>query len=143
MYQFVTHTHCHLGGECLHKCSYCYVDSSRFGRPAKYQGALRIIPDELKVKYGEGKTIFMENCNDLFAVGVPDAMIKQVLAHCCDWPENTYVFQTKNPERLHAYLSLMPPKRILGITAETNRLTSEASRVSRWANDMRSFAGSA
>ena len=125
MYTFVTHTHSHLGGECPHKCIYCYVDSTRFGRPAKYQGALRIVPAELKVKYGEGRTIFMENCNDLFAASVPDAMVKQVLAHCCEWPKNTYVFQTKNPGRLQCYLSLMPPNRILGTTVETNRPTPE------------------
>jgi DNA repair photolyase len=43
MYPWVTHTHCHLGGQCPHKCVYCYVDNFPYGRPEKYKGALRLI----------------------------------------------------------------------------------------------------
>ncbi len=59
MYPWVTHTHNHLGGECPHRCSYCYVDNPRFGRPARYTGPVRVIPDEFKVRYGTGRTIFI------------------------------------------------------------------------------------
>jgi len=97
MYPWVTHTHCHLGGECPHKCVYCYVDNPRFGRPEKYQGELRLIEAEFAVKYGSGKTIFIENCNDLFAEGVSDEYIRRVLAHCRTWPDNTYVFRPRTP----------------------------------------------
>ena len=120
MYQgWVTHTHTHLGGECSHGCSYCYVDHIPFGRPAKYKGEIRLISKELAVKYGSGKTIFIEHLNDLFARDVPREFIELVLQHCREWPANTYVFQTKNPERLKAWR--FPKGSIIGITLETNR----------------------
>jgi DNA repair photolyase len=123
MYPWVTHTHAHLGGECPHRCSYCYVDSPRFGRPAKYVGPLRLIEAEFAVKYGAARTIFVENCNDLFADAVPWEFILRVMAHCREWPENTYVFQTKNPMRmgLAAAGGHIPLGSLLGCTIETNR----------------------
>jgi len=121
MYPWVTHTHCHLGGECPHKCVYCYVDHFPFGRPAKYQGPLRITEKELSVKYGSGKTIFIENCNDLFAEAVPYEFISKIISHCCEHPMNTYVFQTKNPKRFECFIRDLPGERILGTTIETNR----------------------
>jgi DNA repair photolyase len=121
MYPWVTHTHCHLGGECPHGCVYCYVTSFPF-RPEKYQGPLRLIEKEFSVNYGKGKTIFVENCNDLFADEVAFPMIVSVMKHCCEWPENVYVFQSKNPGRMRSAIPLMPPWTILGTTIETNRL---------------------
>jgi DNA repair photolyase len=121
MYPWVTHTHAHLGGECPHRCVYCYVNNPRFGRPEKYKGELRLIEKEFQVKYGEGKTIFVENCNDLFANEVPEDFIRRIMAHCCEYPECAYVFQTKNPANYWKWLSSMPPKRIIGCTIETNR----------------------
>jgi DNA repair photolyase len=121
MYPWVTHTHAHLGGECPHKCSYCYLDNPRFGRPAKYTGELRQIEAEFSVKFGEGKVIFVENCGDLFAEQVPSDVIRRVLAHCQQWHGNTYVFQTKNPIRYMDFLEDFPEDMILGTTIETNR----------------------
>lgn len=133
MYPWVTHTHSHLGGECPHRCVYCYVENPRFGRPERYKGPLRLIEEEFEVKYGAGKTIFVEHCNDLFAEEVPSSFIKRVMAHCCLWPENTYVFQTKNPGR---YLKagenegwFWPDKVILGTTLETNRFMDGISKA--------------
>jgi DNA repair photolyase len=121
MYTWVTHTHAHLGGECPHKCSYCYVDNPRFGRAPRYTGELRLIEDEFKVNYGSGNSIFIENCNDLFAREVPDAFIRRIMAHCNTWPDNTYVFQTKNPCRILGFENWFPVKSIFGTTIETNR----------------------
>lgn len=133
MYPWVTHTHAHLGGECPHRCSYCYVESPRFGRPAKYQGEPRLIEHEFKVNYGSGKVIFVENCNDLFAESIPKEFILRVVRHCREWPENTYVFQTKNPARLDVLLLLhgvvFPDLYMVGSTIETNR-AEVLSRVS-------------
>lgn len=124
MYPWVTHTHCHLGGECPHRCSYCYVNSFPFGRPEKYNGPLRLIEKEFSVNYGTGKTIFVENCNDLFAKEVSDVFIDAVIQHCQQWPGNTYVFQTKNPAR-YIYRQWkaggLPNNFILGTTIESNR----------------------
>ena len=121
MYDWLNFTHASLGGACPHACSYCYIDNPRFGRAPRYTGELRLIEDEFKVNYGSGKSIFIENCNDMFAEAVPDAFIKRILAHCNTWPDNTYVFQTKNPARFTRWLDAFPEKIILGTTIETNR----------------------
>ena len=67
------------------------------------------------------ETIFIEHCNDLFAAQVHPAFILVILHHCRMYPDNTYVFQTKNPIRYRDYLRYLPPKVILGTTIETNR----------------------
>lgn len=121
MYPWVTHTHCHLGGECPHKCSYCYVNSFPFGRPEKYKGPLRLIEKEFTVKYGTGKTIFVENCNDLFAESVPGHFVVSVIGHCNQFTGNTYVFQTKNPQRYDIFWTRLPENSIIGATIESNR----------------------
>ena len=125
MYTFVTHTHSHLGGECPHKCQYCYVGTSRFGRPARYTGELRLIEKEFEVNCGEGKSIFIEHCNDMFAKDVPDEFITRILAHCSTWPNNKYIFQTKNPTRIVSSTKnlwpFIPPKVLIGTTIESNR----------------------
>lgn len=125
MYEFVTHTHNHLAGKCPHACSYCSVQDMAAHYPVlkeKYSGPLRLVEKEFAVNYGEGKTIFVENCNDLFAGKVPMNMILKVLEHCRKWPRNAYIFQTKNPFR---YGELMqhdfPPDAIIGCTIESNR----------------------
>jgi protein gp37 len=129
MYPWVSHMHAHLGGECPHRCSYCYVDSPRFGRPVKFTGPLRMLPGELDVNYGAGRTIFVDHCNDLFAEDVPAALIMDVLNHCASFPGNTYVFQTKNPGRFGEFAAWAPPTCLVGCTIETNRNT--ACRVSQ------------
>lgn len=121
MYPWVTHTHSHIGGECPHKCIYCYVDNPRFGRPKRYQGEIRLLREELKVNYGKNRSIFVEHCNDLFANDVPREMILAILDHCKMYPMNDYIFQTKNPARMIAFIDQMPPRTLLGTTAETNR----------------------
>jgi len=129
MYPWVTHQHCHLGGECPHHCVYCYVNSFPFGRPEKYTGPLRLIEKEFDVKYGTGKTIFIENCNDLFAAEVLDTFVGKILEHCRKHRDNTYVFQTKNPANYLQWLPLMPLNFILGCTIETNRNIPKISKA--------------
>lgn len=129
MYDWVTHQHAHLGGECAHGCSYCYVDSPRFGRPDRFKGELRLLEDEFRVNYGSGRTIFIDHMNDLFADAVPMVWIERVLLHCARYPDNTYVFQTKNPVR---YLECepLPENIILGTTIESNRFFPEVMQKS-------------
>lgn len=139
MYSWVTHTHTHLGGECPHKCVYCYVQSMAERFPAmkkRYSGPLRLLADEFKVKYDEktcrkngGKypaTIFMEHCNDLLSFteqdSVKDDDIRAIIGHCLTFPDNTYVFQSKNPLRFKDFV--WPKNSIFGTTIETNRTFS-------------------
>jgi len=59
--------------------------------------------------------------NDLFAADVPDYFIHRVVNHCQEYPDNLYVFQTKNPERYLTMGRIIPDNSILGCTIETNR----------------------
>jgi len=125
MYEWITHTHNHLGGECPHTCVYCSIqDMQRRFPELPYSGPLRLREKEFAVQYGSGKTIFIENCNDLFADAVPDQWIERILEHCWLWPDNEYVFQTKNPGRMGQFRMVMrrwPLNFVLGATVETNR----------------------
>jgi DNA repair photolyase len=121
MYPWVTHVHTHLGGECPHKCTYCYVDSRRFGRPPRYAGPRRLLEEELTVDYGSGRVIFIEHMNDLFAGETPYRWVLLILKHCREFPANHYVFQTKNPWGFYPFENCLPPRRIVGTTIETNR----------------------
>jgi protein gp37 len=101
---------------------------------------------ELLVRYGTGRTIFIDHCNDLFAEDVPREWIERVLDHCAAWPTNTYVYQTKNPGRYLEFIPLMLPTCMLGCTIETNRdiplSISHAPRpIGRYAN-MKQLSGS-
>jgi DNA repair photolyase len=123
MYPWITHMHSHLGGECSHKCKYCYVDNPIGGRNPKFTGPIRLLEEEFAVNYGnDGKVIFIEHQNDLFAKDVPDALIKRIVAHTLMFPKNTYMFQTKNPYRMLEWLTFLPENSILGTTIETDRI---------------------
>lgn len=130
MYPWVTHTHSHLGGACPHECRYCYVKAmaKRYGLE-RYSGPARLIESELAIKYGAGKTIFIEHCQDLFSLAIGPAWIERIIDHCIEWPENTYVFQTKNPRRMVKWQDCLPLKKILGVTVETNRDMSGISQA--------------
>jgi hypothetical protein len=76
--------------------------------------------EEFSVKYGSGKVIFMEHQSDLFADGIPSETISRIIAHCKCWPDNKYVFQTKNPNRMLACIGAMPSNCFFGTTIESN-----------------------
>jgi len=129
MYQWVTHTVNPLGGGmgptkggCLNDCLYCYMrrlHEKKAVVASKYEGKPRIWEKEMK-GWGKGKTIFVQNCSDLFANDVPDEIIMQILDHAKKF-DNTYLFQSKNPARILDFLDFFPPKTILCTTLETNR----------------------
>ena len=128
MYPWVTHTHSHLGGACPHQCSYCYVSGFPWRlRIDRYTGPLRLIEKEFAVKYGSGKTIFIEHCNDLLAKEVPNEFIDRIIHHCKEYPDNTYVFQSKNPVRFQDWA--FPRDSIFGTTIETNRMYPETGKA--------------
>lgn len=126
MYDWVTHMHTHLAGECPHKCIYCYVQTNPHGVSSRYKGEPRLVESELDVNYGILKTIFIEHMSDLFAEGIKDEWIEDILNHCRQFPRNKYVFQTKNVLRLlNYYIQKKFPDRtvLVGTTIETNRNT--------------------
>jgi protein gp37 len=132
MYDWVDFTHNHLAGACPHACTYCSTQDMARRFPAmhdRYSGPPRIIEKELSVNYGSGKTIFVENCSDLFAGGIPGDMIVSVLNHLLEFPNNIYFIQTKNPGRVINFYYGLPVKCLVGTTAETNRNTVEFNRA--------------
>jgi len=133
MYDWITHTSTHLGGKCPHECEYCSIQDlqRRFPEQLPYSGAIRLKEKEFAVNYGGGKIIFVENCNDLFASGVPDEWITRILAHCAEFDENMYVFQTKNPLRILDREFAFPVEAMIGCTIETNRENNRGNAPSR------------
>lgn len=121
MYPWCGFMHSHLRGQCPHGCSYCYVQAhERRWKTGAFAGKLRLDERELAVNYGHGKTIFIEHQNDLFAEEVNCHWVYSILAHCCSYPDNVYVFQTKNPARVTQLWKKLPPIRFLGVTIESD-----------------------
>ena len=120
MYSFIDYTWNPLAGQCPHRCSYC--STKKYLRfpviSEKYSGKLRIIKSEFK-NLKSNKKIFVCSQNDLFASSVPDIIISDILLHCRKYPENTYLFQSKNPARFLSYA--FPENSILCTTIESNR----------------------
>lgn len=114
MYGFVTHTWNPIKGRCPHDCSYCYM--KRFP-----QGDLRLDEKCFKDDLGKGNFIFVGSSTDMWAKVIPTKWITKVLNYCKKYPENTYLFQTKNPSRLFIFRYDFPPGTILGTTIETDR----------------------
>ena len=123
MYDWCTHTHSHLRGKCSHACGYCYVQAMAKRFPAmaeKYSGEITLDREELEVNYGKGRTIFIEHMNDLFAAEVTADHIIEIMCHCRDYPDNRYVFQSKNPNRMRFFEDMLPSNSICGTTIESN-----------------------
>jgi DNA repair photolyase len=114
MYGFVTHTWNVIKGKCSHDCCYCYM--KRFP-----QKDLWFDEKEFKTDLEKGNIIFVGSSTDMFAKDVPESWIKRVLAFCLVNNKNTYLFQTKNPERFYDFEEFFGDNIILGITLETNR----------------------
>lgn len=133
MFKFVTHTKSYVGGECEHKCVYCWVEDLKKNPMLKkrYSGEYRLIEKELTENLGEGKVIFVQSCGDLFANGVPSEFIRRTLEHCNKYPDNHYFFQTKNPWGFWEFEGEFPKNTTLSTTIETNRDTSPYSRATQ------------
>lgn len=118
-----------IGGDCFHRCIYCYRNTM-MSRSAnvknKYTGEPRLIESEMRKSLGKDKVMFVCSMCDLFAQDVPDNIIERVIIKCKSFPQNRYLFQTKNPVRMLNLLikqpDIFPRKMILGTTIETNRV---------------------
>ena len=124
MYPWVDRKRNFIGGKCLHECVYCYVELFKKRWAAvreRYSGKPCLLEKELKKSEGSGHTIFIQDCGDLFANGIPDEWIRKVLYHFNEYPDNICLFQTKNPFRCLDFIGLYPPNSIFGVTIESNR----------------------
>lgn len=113
MYNFISHTWNPIKGKCSHDCKYCYM--KRFK-----QKPIRLVEKELGDDLGKGNFIFVGSCIDMFAKEIPREWIIRVLKRCAKF-DNTYLFQTKNPQKFIEFTMGGVGKYILGTTIETNR----------------------
>ena len=120
MYDWVTHTWNPIKGRCSHNCSYCYMKKWGELKP------MRLVESELKCDLGKDNFIFVGSSCDIFAADVPEEWIRKVIERAWEF-ENTYLFQTKNPENMRR---IMPPKTRCCVTIETNRWYPEIMRNS-------------
>jgi len=115
-----------LAGECQYHCQYCYVPNkiapwlSRMGND-KYYGEPRLVEEEFKVPLivPNGYVVFVQSCGDLFGFWVPDLWIIKILERIREFPQTTFLLQTKNPARLFDFD--IPRNCVLGTTIESNR----------------------
>jgi len=115
MYGFVTHTWNPIRGICPHKCSYCYMNG--FVHEPLHL-ALNTANDNL----GEKKIIFVGSSTDMFCQDVGVTWINRVLNQISLFPNNYYLFQTKNPLRFFdPDINNFPDNSIFCTTIETNR----------------------
>ena len=112
MYSFCTHTKNYAKGICDHDCVYCFM--KRFP-----QKSIRLDEIEFKEHMGSDNFIFIGSSNDMWSDSIPTEWIERIISHCKVYPNNTYLFQTKNPERFLKFY--LPCKVVLGTTIETNR----------------------
>ena len=139
MYEFVTHTWNTVKGRCPHDCSYCYM--KRWGDLKK----IHLDEKELKADLGSGNFIFVGSSCDMFANDVSESWILKTLNKCGEH-DNSYLFQSKNPERMSLYKRFFPPRSKICATIETNRWYPEIMAKSprpedraRWMGEMIGF----
>ena len=82
------------------------------------QKPVRLDEKELETDLGKNNTIFVGSSCDMWAEDIPAKWIYLTLNHIMQYPDNTYLFQSKNPKRFDDFI--LPPKVILGTTMETN-----------------------
>jgi len=117
MYEFITHTWNTVKGECPHDCSYCYM--KRWGK----QNPVRLDAKELKTDLGSGNFIFVGSSCDMWANDIPNEWIIDTLTHCAKYPDNKYLFQSKNPKAFIGYAVFITAIKDISLctTIETNR----------------------
>jgi hypothetical protein len=85
-----------------------------------YTGPVRVAEHEFGVKYGEGKTIFVEPMHDIATCTREDRV--RIFHHCATWPTNVYVFQSKDPVCFWKVERVLDASQVIfGTTIETNR----------------------
>jgi DNA repair photolyase len=115
MYKFITHTFNAIKGECHHGCAYCYMKRWGAQKPA------HLDERALRVNLGDGNYIFVGSSIDMFSEKIPNLWIDRVISVCRIF-NNKYLFQSKNPKRINAYLQRLPVGSVVGTTIETNRI---------------------
>jgi DNA repair photolyase len=99
------------------------------GRFGHEQAPPHIVETKLRTNLGCGNKIFVCSGCDLFAPDIPDEYIIKVINRAHLFLDNTYIFQTKNPERFSSPLIELSEKQdILCTTIETDKHLPEIMR---------------
>lgn len=122
MYPWVTHTFNPIRGRCPHECVYCYYQANK--RYEKSVGPLRLGKKALTTSLGDCRTIFVGSSTDMWAKAVPDEWIDAVLHHCCRYPDNVYVFQSKNPDRFKVASAYLHELWLAGMIERCGRVST-------------------
>ncbi|MDR1230872.1 MAG: phage Gp37/Gp68 family protein [Spirochaetaceae bacterium] len=95
MYGFIDFSWNPVRGKCPYDCAYCYV--KRWGDRQK---PLHIDRSFLNVSLGKGNFVFVCSGCDLFHPDTPEQWIAEVRKNALRFPDNKYLWHTKNPQRL-------------------------------------------
>jgi hypothetical protein len=118
-----SHTHNSLKGDCENECAYCFANAVIRGIPGACKKALFIDPTELNKKMGRDNVIFYGSGNDILHTAVSDPWLRDMMQHCSNYPDNTYMFCHKGCGFGRLFRDGMPTPKdlILVTTAESNR----------------------
>jgi hypothetical protein len=75
---------------------------------------------ELKTDLGSGNFIFVGSSCDMFAESIPEKWIVDTLTYCTIFPDNQYLFQSKNPAGIINYELFLPRNFVVCTTLETD-----------------------
>jgi hypothetical protein len=89
------------------------------------QNKIRLDTKEFKTDLGKDNFIFIGSSVDMFAAGIKGAWIGETLEYCRSFPDNKYLFQSKNPIAMLDWIDEFPANSIIGTTIETNRFYSD------------------
>lgn len=111
---------------CEHGCSYCYMKAME--KRCKKDMTTPVFRDGnngtknyLKDNLGSGRKIFCCSSGDAWGEWVSFDWIRKMLGHCLEYPDNEYMFLTKNPQRYGGGLERLNNLNcILGATIETD-----------------------
>jgi hypothetical protein len=111
---------------CAYNCIYCSTKDAVRNTDShfkKFSGAWRIDQNGLnKICGGKPKTFFVCGMIDMLHPEMPKDLIETVLERCRKFPDNTYMFQTRNPARFGDFIESFPRNSIFATTIETNEM---------------------
>lgn len=118
---------------CLQGCPFCYARkiAHRFNGTKAFPNGFNPtfyperLPDPVKMK--KPQVIFVCSMADLFGSWVPHEWIEQVINSCMAAPQHSYIFLTKNPDRMKEFFRDKPVQKNfwLGTSCGENKMSWE------------------